>query len=139
MPGVPTLLGHRRIRHQCLSVVHDAALKLFFAAIDPRKHQRRRQQLEGAAQCEALLAPMVDPPAAVDIEDRHPEAAAVGPFERHQLRHRTFRIDLRGDGIAQTAKPRRGPQASQQQRATRAIRIHRITLTGPGSGLRPRS
>jgi hypothetical protein len=81
-------LGGRRVGDEIARGKDDAAVESLFAAIDAGQHQGRRQELEGAAHREALVAPIGDAPAARRVEHRHAEAAAMAPFERAQRRGR---------------------------------------------------
>ena len=67
--------------------VDDSAREALLTGIDPRQNEGRGKKLECAAEGKALVPAICDRRLFRGIEDRHPKAAAVSPFEIGNLQH----------------------------------------------------
>jgi len=79
------LLRRRGIGDEVALGIDDAAAEAFLPAVNAQKHERGRQELERAAEREALIAALADQLAACAVEDGDAKPAAMPALQRGEL------------------------------------------------------
>lgn len=74
------------MRQQVTRAEHDAPVERLLPAVEPAKHERRREQLEGAAHQEALIGAVAEQRAGGGFENVHAEPAEAGAFDDCEAR-----------------------------------------------------
>ncbi len=79
------VLEHRRISHQIGALEDEGAVETLASGLDALEHGCRGQDLEGAAQREALIATIIDARLRGRIEDRDAQMSADFGFNGGQI------------------------------------------------------